>query len=44
MASAKEDLENMQDAFKGLVKGSREWKQALIENNQKVLELINTYP
>lgn len=28
----------------GLTKGTREWKQALVENNQEVLELLNTYP
>ena len=24
--------------------GTREWREALIENNQKVLELIDKYP
>jgi hypothetical protein len=27
-----------------LVAGSQEWKAALVENNQQVLELLNTYP
>lgn len=44
MAEAKEELEELGSAFDGLVKGSREWKEALIENNQKVLDLLNTYP
>lgn len=44
MAAAKDELRELGNAFDGLVKGSQEWKEALIENNQKVLDLLNTYP
>jgi hypothetical protein len=44
MASAQEELEGMNDTLKGLTKGTKEWRKALIANNQKVLELLNTYP
>ena len=44
MASAKDGLVELSKAFDGLTKGTKEWKQALVENNQKVLELLNTYP
>jgi methyl-accepting chemotaxis protein len=44
MAASRKELEELGDTFNGLVKGSREWKKALIENNQKVLDLLNTYP
>lgn len=44
MASAKAELDKLGDSFKGLVKGSKEWKKALIDNNNKVLELLGTYP
>ena len=43
MGSAREKLEEMNKTFDNLVKGTNEWKRALIENNQQVLELINTY-
>jgi hypothetical protein len=34
----------MQDTFKRLTKGTTEWRKALIENNQQVLALLETYP
>ena len=39
-----EGLKELQSAFDGLVKGSQEWTEALIKNNEKVLELIELYP
>jgi hypothetical protein len=44
LTSARDELEDMRETFKGLTKGTKEWRKALVENNQKVLELINTYP
>ena len=44
ITAAKEGLEKIQKTFKGLTKGSQEWKKALMENNQQVLDLIGTYP
>lgn len=44
MSSAKKGLDDLNKSFNNLTKGTREWRQALIENNQEVLELINTYP
>ena len=44
MADARDDLKDMQKTFSGLTKGTKEWRQALIENNKKVLDLIDAYP
>jgi lipid II:glycine glycyltransferase (peptidoglycan interpeptide bridge formation enzyme) len=44
MADARDDLKDMQKTFSGLTKGTKERRQALIENNKKVLDLIDTYP
>ena len=44
IGEARSELESLQDTFSNLVVGSQEWKQALVENNQQVLELLNTYP
>ena len=33
-----------QDTLKGLTRGTAEWKQALLEANSYVLELLSTYP
>lgn len=44
IADTRKELEQMGETFKTLTKGSREWKEALIENNSQVLELLNTYP
>ena len=44
MAAAREELEKMGDTLNNLTKGSKEWKEALVENNLKVLELLDTYP
>lgn len=35
---------NLQEALDGLIEGTREWKAALIDANQQVLELIEKYP
>lgn len=41
--SAKTEYEDIQDKLDGLVKGTKEWEQALFEANNQVLELINSY-
>jgi hypothetical protein len=33
LASARDELEEMQNTFAGLTRGTKEWKKALIENN-----------
>lgn len=44
ITDSKKDLIELGNAFDGLVKGSQAWNEALIANNEKVLELIDTYP
>ena len=41
--SAKTEYEDIQDKLDGLVRGTKEWEQALFEANNQVLELINSY-
>lgn len=43
----KSDIENyqgMQDAFDNLTKGTLEWNQALRENNDQVIKMLESYP
>ena len=42
--SALEDLHNAEDNLDGLTKGTQEWRDALQQCNDKVLELISNYP
>lgn len=44
ITDTRQELYNMQDAFKGLVKGTDEWRKVLVESNSKVLELLDAYP
>jgi hypothetical protein len=44
LAKSREELETMEKTFEGLVKGSAEWRDALIENNEKILTLLDNYP
>lgn len=44
LTNAKTELDELQNSFKGLTKGTQEWKEALVEVNQRVLELVNQYP
>ena len=39
-----EDYQSAQEALSKLTYGTREWKDALIEANSKVLNLLDTYP
>ena len=39
-----QEIADNKDAFKGLVKGTREWKEALLKNNTEILEFIEKYP
>lgn len=45
--SLKSDIENyqgMQNAFDNLTKGTLEWNQALRDNNEQVLKMLEAYP
>lgn len=44
ISKTKSGLEELQDAFANLTKGTTEWKQTLVEINQQVLDLIAKYP
>ena len=44
LTNTKTELDELQDNFEGLTKGTQEWKEALVEVNQRVLELVNQYP
>lgn len=44
LLSARSEYSELQTTLDGLTKGTNEWKQALIEANAQVLELLSTYP
>lgn len=44
LLSARSEYSGLQATLDGLTKGTNEWKQALIEANAQVLELLSTYP
>ena len=44
ISKTKSGLEELQDTFANLTKGTTEWKQTLVEINQQVLDLIAKYP
>lgn len=44
LLSAKDNYTGLQDTLENLVKGTEEWNKALIDSNNQVLELLNTYP
>lgn len=44
LLSARSEYSELQATLDGLAKGTNEWKQALIEANAQVLELLSTYP
>ena len=44
LLSAKDEYKELQSTLENLTKGTDEWKQALIEANSQVLELLTTYP
>lgn len=44
LLSDKSEYSDLQDRLEDLTYGTLEWKEALIEANQQVLELIKTYP
>lgn len=44
LLSARSEYSDLQATLDGLTKGTNEWKQALIEANAQVLELLSTYP
>jgi hypothetical protein len=44
LADTQKDLANLKNTMDGLIKGTDEWNKALIESNNKILELLDTYP
>lgn len=44
LSSSINSIQNVEDSFDGLIQGTIEWKEALIEANQQVLDLIEQYP
>ena len=44
LLNAKEGYDELQTSLNDLTKGTKEWKEALMESNQQVLELLTTYP
>jgi septal ring factor EnvC (AmiA/AmiB activator) len=44
LKSSFEELDEHKKTLKDLTKGTREWREALVKNNQAVLDLVNTYP
>ena len=44
LLNARSEYSELQTTLDGLTKGTNEWKQALIEANAQVLELLSTYP
>ena len=44
MLSDKNHYDELQNTLEDLTYGTNEWKQALVEANQQVLELLQTYP
>ncbi len=44
ITEAKNGLDELRKSFEGLTVGTSEWKKALIDSNQQILELINKYP
>lgn len=44
LLSARSEYSDLQATLDRLTKGTNEWKQALIEANAQVLELLSTYP
>lgn len=44
LLSSKNEFNDLQDNLKSLTYGTLEWKKALVDANQQVLELLKTYP
>ena len=44
LLSSKSEYSDLQTQLDSLTKGTLEWKQALVESNNQVLQLLNTYP
>ena len=44
LKSAREEYDELQEPFSALTEGTKEWTAALIEANDKVLDLLQTYP
>ena len=44
LVSSVDSIKNAEDTFKNLTVGTLEWKQALLESNSLILELLKKYP
>lgn len=44
LMSSFDEYDNAQESLQELTKNTQEWKQALLEANQQVLEMLETYP
>lgn len=44
LMSSFDEYDNTQETLQELTKNTQEWKQALLEANQQVLEMLETYP
>lgn len=44
LLSGKDSYNNLQNSLNDLIEGTLEWKAALAESNQQVLELLSNYP
>lgn len=44
LVSSVDSIKNAEDTFKNLTIGTLEWKQALLESNSLILELLKKYP
>lgn len=44
LMSSFDEYDNAQESLQELTKNTQEWKQALLEVNQQVLEMLETYP
>ena len=44
LMSSFDEYDNAQETLQELTKNTQEWKQALLEANQQVLEMLETYP
>ena len=44
LSTSVESIKNYQDSFEGLTVGTNEWREALLQANQTVLDLIDKFP
>ena len=44
VVESQQKLQTLNDSFEGLAEGTSEWRKALYESNQEVMELVKKYP